>query len=417
MRIKIFTIKDITIMGMILSIFIVAKLIDLYMPKLPAGLDEATAIFPFTIVSASLFTGFRRTFIPLLIYVFGISWIGGGAFFMGPLVYSADIAANSNITNAEAYAGIYFLDYVIPLLVLAIPSLYVKSKKGVIFLVILSIMINYLSHVSSGYIVWRPFGPALGMSFIPYIFVGNIIRFGFLMILTLSSLRLILNKRKLIAQDGYLNESTIIYIDGKKYLKREPKYSLVDWENEKIVYEHLDIDFKMDNGILIKEWFDGKCPVFWNKKKLKSLKEKIEAFHNIKSIKIKNNDWNKYNEYLELVSEEISIKYLNIIRDLKEKEFVATHSDLNKHNVIWNKGEIRLIDFEWTNMNHKYFDYVQFQITDGFQLLEDKITKTNEYKDIYFITLIYMYLWTFSAEENSYVMNLRKKYNKKITLL
>ena len=417
MRTRRFTVKDITIMGMILSIFVTAKLIDIYMPKLPAGLDEATALLPFAIVSASLFAGFRRAFVPLLIYVFGISWIGGGTFFMSPLAFSADIASNSSMSNGEAYAGIYFLDYVIPLLILVLPSLYTKNKKGVVILTIVAMLINYFSHVASGYIVWKPFGPALGMGFIPYIFVGNIIRFGFLTTLTLLSLRIILSKRKLIAQDGYLNESSIIYIDGKKYLKREPKYELVDWDNEKIVYQKLGIDFKMDNGILIKEWFDGKCPKVWNKIKINSLKEEIEKFHKLNSEGVTTNDWMKYNNYLDTVSEVNANRFLDIVKGLNNKKFVMTHSDINKHNVLWNDNKIRLIDFEWTTKNHKYFDYAQFEITEGIQLLEANIIKSKEYQDIYFITLMYMYLWTFSTEENSYIKNLRKKYNKKIAIL
>ena len=405
-------VKDITIMGMFLSIIIIGKVIDLFLPHLPNGLDEGTALLPLIIVSGSILIGFKRAIVPVALYVFVIMWIGSGVF-MQPLASAGWIAKHSSMNNAEVYSGIYFLDYVLPLFVLIIPSLF-KTKKLIIIVSILSITSNYLFHVLSGYIIWSSFGSMWGMAMIAYSFIGNGVRFLFLLITAMIVIPLLIKNRKHIVQDGYVNDSFKVKIDGKFYQKRVPKYSVADWKNEENVYKNLDIDvdFKED-GVFYKPWLDGKTVKRWNGPKIGSLRNKILEFHKRPTKGISAHDWASYDEYQDKIDSHVFHEFTMNIKKINKTKMVLSHNDINRNNVLWNKGEIILIDFEWTRKNTRFFDYAQFEIAEGINILPDGMD-LKEYKLVFETSLVYFLLWTYSMPDSKKVNKLRKRYLKMI---
>ena len=408
-----YKVKDITMMGAFLSLIVIGKLIDLFLPHLPTGLDEATAVLPLVIVSGSILLGFKRAIFPILLYVFGISWIGGGVFFMQPLTWVPDIVSSSSISTTQAYFGIYFLDYVIPLMVLIVPSL-LKTKKSILIGSVVAIITNYLSHVISGYVIWSSFGSMWGMAMIAYSFVGNGIRMLFLLLMALFIIPLIIKNRSLIVQDGYINDSFKEKIDGVYYQKRVPKFSIANWENEKKVYENLgiEIDFR-ENGVFYKKWIKGSTVKMWSKKKLTSLKEEITLMHSKSSKGIIKHEWSSYNKHASCIPKEMFDEFINVVKSFNKHKQVLSHNDINGHNVLWNKKNIILIDFEWSRVNTEYYDYAQFHMSTGIDILPEHMDK-EEYIKVLKATRIHSLLWTYSIPESKKSLRLRKKYQQEL---
>ena len=405
-------VKDITIMGVFLSIIIIGKLMDLFLPHLPGGLDEGTAILPLIIISGSILIGFKRAIVPVVLYVFVVMWIGSGIF-MQPLASASWISKHSSMNQAEVYSGIYFLDYVIPLFVLTLPSLF-KSKRNIIIASLISIITNYLFHVLSGYVIWSSFGSMWGMAMIVYSFIGNGVRFLFLLITSLLITSVLIKNKKHIVQNGYVNNSFKVKINGNYYQKRVPKFSVADWENEKNVYKNLgiEVDFK-ENGVFYKPWVDGKTVKRWNRAKIDSLSNKIKSFHKRPTKGIVVHDWAAYDGYKNMINKDIFDDFKKNIKSISKEDMVLSHNDINRNNVLWNGMEIILIDFEWSRVNTKYFDYAQFEVAEGVKILPKNMSN-KKYELVFSATIVYSLLWTYSMPDSKKIIKLRKKYSKMI---
>ena len=140
-----------------------------------------------------------------------------------------------------------------------------------------------------------------------------------------------------------------------------------------------------------------------------SLKEEITKFHNLPQEGLSKHDWFKY-ENESFVSHDIYEKYKALVEKHKDDKMVVSHNDINKENVLWDGKTIRLIDFEWGNINHEYFDYVQFFITESINLLKDYDQQT--FADMNFMVLVYFILWTYSIPKHEYISKLRSRYVK-----
>ena len=110
-----------------------------------------------------------------------------------------------------------------------------------------------------------------------YSFVGNGIRFLFLVITGTTVISLLIKNKKHIIQDGYVNDSFKVKKNGQYYQKRVPKLSIADWENEKNVYRNLNINVEFEeNGVFYKPWVKGNVVKSWNGAKIDSLRDKIQ---------------------------------------------------------------------------------------------------------------------------------------------
>ena len=400
-----FKIKDITLMAMMLALLLTMKLIQTLIPDLPNGLGDVVVLSELVIITFSLFLKPTRIFFVVAIYAFGIVWINPGIF----------IAGITYVSGAKEIAGVYFLDYVIPLFLLATPALF-KSNWMKIISFITAVAIGYISHVLAGVIFWGSYSWS-GWSVWTYSIVANMIKTGVILVVGIIVLLSLSKSRKhIIVQDGYVNDSFKVKIDGKYYQKRVPKFSVADWVNEKKVYENLgyEIDYKED-GVFYKPWIKGSIVKRWTPKKIESLKQAINKFHNENSKGVVKHDWNAYDEYKENISKEMFSEFNKNIKEINKLKTCLSHNDINGRNVLWSDKKIILIDFEWARINNIYFDYAQFEIAEGISILPIDMDKP-KYDLVFRTSLIYFYLWTFSMEDSKKLLNLRKKYQKMLDI-
>lgn len=386
---------------MLLALLIIAKLFQKLIPDLPNGLGDVFQILPIVIATSSLLIDKKVILISVSIYIFGIAWINPSIFINGTQwVYGA-----SNV------AGVYFLDYVIPLFLMVLPSLF-KTRINIFICLLISITLGYISHVLSGWVFWGSYSWS-GWGVWAYSFAANAIAYGTTLAVMILIFPIIFNSRRSFkVQDGYVNDSYKVLIDGKYYQKRIPKESVADWENERKVYQKLDIDIKFEeDGLFLKEWIKGKNVRSWNKTKINSLKKAIDNLHKKDFKGIIEHDWLKHSEYKENISSELWVKYLELIKKISKHKQVLSHNDINKLNVLWNKKEIILIDFEWSRRNSIYYDYAQFEVAEGIKLIEEWMD-INEYESTKEAIIIFNYLWTFSMPNSKKIIKLRNRYKK-----
>ena len=386
-----------------LSLIIVMRILQILIPALPSGLGDVAALVPVMIIICAILLKPIINFVAISIYVFAIVWINAGIFMPG-------IQMVFGIKNS---LGIYFLDYVIPLLVLILPSFF-KSKKMKIASVFIAILINYFSHVISGWIFWSSYAWS-GWGPWTYSVAANSIRSAFIIICIFIVFPIIIKSNRIsLIRSGYINDSYKIKKNNQTYQQRIPKFHVSDWKNEKNVYQALGWEIQyQDDGSYIRGWIKGKTVKKWNQKKLLSLKMAIAKFHKINPSKIKQHNWKIFDKYKGKISGKLYQKYLENIKQIKKQKTVLSHNDINRKNVIWNGDKIFLIDFEWSRKNSIYFDYAQFEIAEKINIMPNHLDK-NEYKIMIETILIFNYLWTFSMPKSYKVKRLRKRYKKLI---
>lgn len=249
---------------------------------------------------------------------------------------------------------------------------------------------------------------------ITYSFIGNGIRYLFLLITATTIISILIKNKKHIVQDGYVNDSFKVRINGKYYQKRVPKFSIADWDNEKNVYKNLgiNVDFK-ENGVFYKPWVDGKTVKRWNRAKIDSLRAGIQTFHKTPTKGIIEHDWSSYNEYKNEIRSDIYDAFLVDVKNIDKTKKVLSHNDINRNNVLWDGNKITLIDFEWSRINTKYFDYAQFEVAEGINILPKNMDE-NKYQIVLRMTIVYSLLWTYSMPDSDKLIKLRKKYLRMI---
>ncbi|WKX02755.1 hypothetical protein [Candidatus Mycoplasma mahonii] len=211
-----------------------------------------------------------------------------------------------------------------------------------------------------------------------------------------------------IIRKGYLNT---VYKQDDLYI-REPKEVKSNLENEVKIFNALNIKTRLNNsGVMTRSWINGETIVKWTSPILNLVKEKIEELHKLHIDGLSVHDWTKYDKWLAKLPMEYLSDFKNKRNLLKNYNHVVSHNDLNKENMLINKGKITFIDYEWSNMNVELFDYVQFYVTEG-ELL---VKKSNEFNELLFVSLCYFYLWTFDVPKSNFVLHLRAKYKKMLS--
>ncbi|MBN3534790.1 hypothetical protein [Mycoplasma procyoni] len=148
MKNKYFSVKDIVITAVILALLIAGKTIEKVIPDLPNGLGNIAKISEAFLLIATISVGFKRTVIALFIYIVVISLIFA-SFFIGGVFYVQSFAKQT---------GVYFLDYFIPLFLIAVIGLFRKLKKRFLILIAFGfVFLALLSHTISGIIFFKEY--------------------------------------------------------------------------------------------------------------------------------------------------------------------------------------------------------------------------------------------------------------------
>lgn len=138
---------------------------------------------------------------------------------------------------------------------------------------------------------------------------------------------------------------------------RIPKNILpIDYANETKIVSNFKDYLYAKNGHLIKKWFPGQDLYKLN------IDEKIEhgvfnCLQNFQRLDIKLNrfNWLQFN-----IKDQ---KYLDLIEKYKDEEYILSHNNIKRHNILVNKfGFIKLIDFEFSSYNSKYADPVSLHL-------------------------------------------------------
>lgn len=220
--------------------------------------------------------------------------------------------------------------------------------------------------------------------------------------------------------NGYTNLSFYIKtIDNHEYQLRFAKNNhIVDRNNEKKIIMFLnkqDYLYLDQFGNYIKKWIKGRDlnlndidDLFW-----KRIKSKIDYLHsiNVKELNLLKNDYKKVLSNKK-ISKKLLIKYEKYLSILNEQEWVFSHNDLNYNNIIVNENkELIFIDYEWSRINHPYWDIVNFCRESHFSFMELKNVaikfdiEFDKFMKMYFICLLFAYNWTF---ENSFSFKIWK---------
>lgn len=217
----------------------------------------------------------------------------------------------------------------------------------------------------------------------------------------------ILQKSLPFFRNGYLN---FVQEQDKQYIRVSPK-QFSNWNNELLIFKALKIDYQVEQNILKRKWFKGQIVDKWTPERLNNLKKEIEKLHNLKIKNLTKHNWLKYQNHKKHLLKDDWEKYLLITNKYKNDPLVVSHNDLNKQNILINQEKIRLIDYEWANLNHQYFDYIQFYIAENIRIEKLPTAIFNEWV---FICLIYFILWSYEMPQNKQVLNWRKEYLNKL---
>jgi thiamine kinase-like enzyme len=153
------------------------------------------------------------------------------------------------------------------------------------------------------------------------------------------------------------------------------KFLETEIRNQNILYH----DF--DNGILIKEFNEGKKisnSEIKKKESLISLGKEIKKVHEIKIDNVEiNNFENAIENYRDILKNKIKDNwYLNhgfkIFDSIshRNESLIFSHNDLNPENVLWNKKHF-FIDWEYASANSPYFDIAS--IISSYNLNDEEI--------------------------------------------
>lgn len=218
---------------------------------------------------------------------------------------------------------------------------------------------------------------------------------------------------------GYTNLSFYILMkDGKDYqLRFAQNNDIVDRKNERKVINFLckdDYLYLDEHGNYIKKWVKGnniKCEQITNEF-IDNLKVKIEQFHHLDIDQLQILKHNYKLNKTKMLAKKYLVLYEDCLDKLDKKPWVISHNDLNLNNVLVDENNnIAFIDFEWTRINHPYWDIANFcRETDfTYQQLTEIAEKFNiplkQFFMMYYVSLCYAYNWTF---ENSFSLKIFK---------
>ncbi|MBU4689534.1 phosphotransferase [Mycoplasma zalophidermidis] len=165
---------------------------------------------------------------------------------------------------------------------------------------------------------------------------------------------------------------------------RIPISNLVNHDIEAQVLKSLSTTLFYENGILIREWFDGKTLEDIKLTKEIQLKviKKIKQFHQL-PLNVPKMDFHYYKKGSE--------KYADLVKKYtKDANLVTSHCDLSAKNILINEtGDIELIDFEWVRKAHPFFDAITLVQSQNFNtdIVKTEFCMTDQqFEEITFIS-------------------------------
>lgn len=206
---------------------------------------------------------------------------------------------------------------------------------------------------------------------------------------------------------GYTNISYKLTLKDNVYQVRFPKQDFIDWNKEKKIYASLFPNQKIlldqKTGILIKPWIEG-----WNPSKeemiknKKLLKKAITEFNSLQGISVNQLPWDFYKKHESKLGEEVIDEYYKLIKK-HQKNLVFSHTDLHGKNMLWDGTKFTLIDFEYTCLAPKGFDFIILDMH-----LDKRISLSMDrkiYIELEYMNAVLTHLWYLSISRYSKIKN------------
>lgn len=180
---------------------------------------------------------------------------------------------------------------------------------------------------------------------------------------------------ELLKNQGFNNTSYLLKTTEKSYIVRVFKSNEsvnisrnFEFEILKKIHK-LNLTSKpifLDKNFMIYEFIEGLHKNKLSNLEIKKLTTNIKKYHKIKpKVKAYNlkQDLKNYSKNIsdfkgrKLLNE--SFRSLNFLKNYK-KDLVLTHHDLNHKNIIFSSGGIKIIDWEYSGKNDRFFDLASF---------------------------------------------------------
>ena len=182
----------------------------------------------------------------------------------------------------------------------------------------------------------------------------------------ISRLKLIRNGETSFTYFGYLNNRKSIF----KILKKDSHKNLENnFYSQKISNEIVKknlfpkiIHSDNKNCLYVYEFFDGKEIKTLNKELIFKVGSKLRKLHSLnldKNLKLFNTQIYSYIQKIKKNKNNKILKEgIKLYKKLKKNKFdnVVSHNDLNNSNILFNKYEVKFIDYDYLSINSRFCD-------------------------------------------------------------
>lgn len=198
--------------------------------------------------------------------------------------------------------------------------------------------------------------------------------------------------------------------ENNKYLRIADKNDkFINIKNEARVMNLLGFNaFINDDGDLERDWIEGEELKSLSNVQQELLVKAIEEIHSLPIDGLSTHFWSAYDQHIDKLTNIQRQRFIFLSSMYQDKDLVVSHNDLNFHNILWDGNRIIPIDYEWCNLNHPYFDYVQFFISEGIKLRNDLDQKI--WNDILELSLYYFIMWSYEMPQIDEVLKWRDSY-------
>lgn len=226
--------------------------------------------------------------------------------------------------------------------------------------------------------------------------------------------------------NGYTNSSYYLELNSneKFQIRLGENNKIVNRSNEanvlKAINEENYIYYNDKNGNAIKKWIEGRT---LNKKDLKNnevllrIFSEIQKYHNlnINNIEIIKHDYNLHLKNAKMPKKHLLI-YKKIVSEFDTIPWGFSHNDLNLDNILLtDNNDVVFIDFEWSRINHPYWDYSNILKETTWSLKQvknfSKLSNIdfNSLLKMTYVAINFSYQWTFSNSFSFKILYYRLK--------
>lgn len=208
---------------------------------------------------------------------------------------------------------------------------------------------------------------------------------------------------------GTSNETWFIKTKCNKYQYRITLSEInINRNNEYKILKYLFKDdlIYYDEKYLLKKWIKGHHFIKIKRADIYKINKAIIKFskNNI-SINTKIN----LLEFNHLLKDDLKNIYLKLVGSIDSNNFVLSHSDLTRKNILKNKNGIFFIDYEWSRMSYSWFD-ITYLLVNSFNSYK-KWMEDFTSKKYLLICSIFCYSWCLSIDSKK-TRKLKEKYYK-----